>query len=220
DKAAQDAADTKSVNDRVDAREKEISEIYEIGDSINDRELARKFIKEGKTLDEFRAHVLTNVLKAKAVDPNAADIGMSKKEVKSYSLLKALFQMATKGRLEGVEKEAHEACVKAYGREDLKGFLVPEDVTRGFGRQFIKAQNVTTATAGGFLVQTDMGPMIELLRNKPRVVEAGATSLGGLVGDLALPQHVSGATAYWVSETGALTDSQSVFGQKKLTPHR
>ena len=79
---------------------------------------------------------------------------------------------------------------------------------------------MTTATAGGFLVETDMGPMIELLRNQPQVIAAGATSLGGLVGDVALPTHVSGATAYWVSETGTLTDSQSVFGQKKLTPKR
>jgi HK97 family phage major capsid protein len=219
DKAQKDA-DTKSLNDRCDAREKEISEIYEIGDSINDREIARKFIKEGKSLNEFRAHVLTNVLKAKPVTLETGKIGMSEKETKTYSLIRALHQMASKGRLEGVEKEAHEACVKAYGREDLKGFLVPEDVTRAFERRAVKAQNVTTATAGGFLVETDMGPMIELLRNRPRVVEAGATTLNGLVGDVALPVHVSGATAYWVSETGALTDSQSVFGQKKLTPRR
>jgi HK97 family phage major capsid protein len=220
DKAAKDAADTKSLNDRVENRTQEISEIYEIGDQINDRESARQWVKDGKSLADYRAHVLTNVLKAKPVTTDSGLLGMGESDKKSYSLLRALHQMATKGRLEGVEKEAHEACVKAYGREDLKGFLVPEDVSRGFGRRSIKAQNVTTATAGGFLVQTDMGPMIELLRNRPVVVDAGATTLNGLVGDLALPVHVSGATAYWVSETGALTDSQSVFGQKKLTPRR
>lgn len=220
DKVAKDAADIKSIDDRVEAREKQISEMYEIGDAINDRELARKFIKEGKTLDEFRAHVLTNVLKAKPVTTDSGLIGMGEKETKSYSLLRALHQLVTKGRLEGIEKEAHEAALKACGRDDVKGFLVPEDVSRSFGRRLIKAQNVTTATAGGFLVQTDMGPMIELLRNRPVVVDAGATTLNGLVGDVALPYQVSGCTAYWVSETGALTDSQSVFGQKKLTPHR
>jgi len=35
-----------------------------------------------------------------------------------------------------------------------------------------------------------------------------------------MPKHTGGATAYWVSETGALTDSQSTFGQVKLSPHR
>jgi HK97 family phage major capsid protein len=62
--------------------------------------------------------------------------------------------------------------------------------------------------------------MIELLRNKPQVVAAGATTLGGLVGDLALPVQTGASTAYWVSETGALTDSSQTFGQKKLTPKR
>jgi HK97 family phage major capsid protein len=220
DKAAKVAAQ-KSIDDRSDAREKEISEIYEIGDSINDRELARKFIKERKSLDEFRAHVLTNVLKAKPVNADAGLVGMSDKETKTYSVLKAIRDILGKGRLEGVEKEAHESAVKTLGRDvDGQGFLMPEDVTRSFGRRAIKAQNVTTATAGGFLVQTDLGPMIELLRNRPRVIEAGATTLGGLVGDLALPVHSSGSTAYWVSETGTLTASQSVFGQKKLTPKR
>ncbi len=220
EQAAKDAATEKNADERVEARTKEISEMYAVGAQINDIEIARKFVSDGKSIDALRQHVLENVLKARPVATDSANIGMSTKEVKKYSLLRAMHSMATKGRLEGVEKEAHDAAVKAYGREDLKGFLVPEDVSRGFSRSFTKAQNVTTATAGGFLVETDFGPMIELLRNRPVVVQAGATTLGGLVGDLALPRHVSGATAYWVSETGSLTDSQSVFGQKKLTPRR
>jgi HK97 family phage major capsid protein len=229
EKAAKDAADKaqadaaqKSVDDRVAAREKEISEIYEIGDAINDRELARKAIKDGTTIDELRKHVLETHFKAKPVDPDAGLVGMSGKETKSYSLIRAMFSMATKGRLEGLEKEAHEAAIKTLGREmDSKGFFVPDDVTRSWGRVPLKAANqVTLATSGGFLVQTDLGPMIELLRNKPQVVAAGATTLGGLVGDVALPVQTGTTTAYWVSELGALTDSNSVFGQKKLTPKR
>jgi HK97 family phage major capsid protein len=46
----------------------------------------------------------------------------------------------------------------------------------------------------------------------------GATILGGLVGDVAIPKQTGGATAYWVAESGAPTESQQAVGQLGLTP--
>lgn len=218
-KAAADKAQKEAIDSAVKARELAIDEISAIGEQFNCREDATKAIRDSVTPDDFRKHVLQNVLKAKPVDFNANLIGMDQKDLNRYSFLKACREMTTRAGLTGLEKEAHQAALKACGRDiDSKAFIIPDDVYRG-GR-FLKAQNVTTATAGGFTVQNTIGPIIELLRNKMRVVEAGATLLGGLQGNVILPVHVSGSTAYWVSETGALTDSQSVFGQKTLTPHR
>jgi HK97 family phage major capsid protein len=222
--ATKEAADKKAfetrVNDAVNARAKEVQEIFAIGNAFGKATEADEFVKSGKSLAEFQ-NIVLNGLKARPVDPDAGKIGMSDKEQKRYSLMKALREMAGNG-LTGLEKECHEAAVKATGRStDNKTFMIPEDVVRGFGRVPVRTVNqVTQATAGGFLVDTDMGPMIELLRNKPQVVAAGATSLNGLVGDVVLPVQTAGATAYWVAETGALTDSNATFGQKKLTPKR
>lgn len=62
--------------------------------------------------------------------------------------------------------------------------------------------------------------MIEFLRNKTVLGRLGITIMDGLVGNFLLPVQTGGATAYWVSETGALTDSQATFAQKAMTPHR
>jgi HK97 family phage major capsid protein len=224
--AAQKAASEKEFNDRVESRTKEVEEIFAIGAAFGKTKEATEFVKAGKNLQEFQSEVLKG-LNARPVTPDMGLIGMSGKEQKRFSLIKACYELATKGRLSGLEKEAHEAAIKAVGRDmDTKGFMIPEDVVRSWNRVPLTGSNiktpvnVTTATQGGFLVDTDFGPMIELLRNKPQVVAAGATTLGGLVGDLALPVQQGASTAYWVSEAGALTDSAQTFAQKKLTPKR
>lgn len=189
-------------------------------------EETQRFIADGLSVDAFRAHILENRPKQTPVDPDAAYVGMNRQEVNRFSLLRALRSISTTGRLEGIEKEVSDAA-KKHLKRDIKenAILLPEDILNPRFREFDprtsqRAQNVTTATAGGFLVPTTLGPMIELLRNKMALANAGITMLNGLTGDVALPVHSSGATAYWVSETGALTDSQSVFAQKRLFPHR
>jgi HK97 family phage major capsid protein len=222
---AQKAQIEKDANDRAESRIKDAQEILAIGNTFGCSEKANEFVKNGRSLQDFQSEVLGS-MKARPVTPDMGLVGMSGKEQKKYSLIKACYELATKGRLSGLEKEAHEAAIKTVGRDvDTKGFMIPEDVVRAWNRvplngsNFKTPVNVTTATQGGFLVDTDFGPMIELLRNKPQVVAAGATTLGGLVGDLALPVQSAGSTAYWW-QRAALTDSAPTFAQKKLTPKR
>ena len=185
---------------------------------------AQRFINDGKPVDEFRQHILENRPTQKPVDPDAGMIGMNHKEVERFSVLKAIRDITFNGRLEGLEKDVCDASVKHLKREVKDGAIViPEDVMNpvhlrgGYG---VRANNATNFGAGGATVATTLGPMIELLRNRTVVAQAGATQLTGLTGNVAMPKHNGGATAYWVSETGALTDSESTFGQLVLTPHR
>jgi HK97 family phage major capsid protein len=183
-----------------------------------EKHLARA-LSEGISAADFSTLVLRECYGAREVSPESANVGMSDREAGEFSILRAVNQIVKHGRLEGLEKEADSAARKVAKR-DIQGnaFVIPQDV---FKRGVLtRAQNVTTATAGGYLVQNQYGPMIDLLNNKTVVASAGATQLSGLVGDVLLPKHVSGATAYWVSETGTVTASQSVFGQVRLSPHR
>ena len=179
-------------------------------------------IADGTSPADFSTTILRECYGAKKASPVDAEVGMSDVEVNDFSIRRAILQLATRGKLEGLERDADAAARKVAKREiGDNTIVIPQDVfRRGVIGVQSRAQNATTATAGGFLVQNQYGPMIELLRNKTVVAEAGATMLGGLVGDVFMPKHTGGATAYWVSETGALTDSQSTFGQVKLSPHR
>jgi HK97 family phage major capsid protein len=141
-------------------------------------------------------------------------IGMSDKEIKRYSLLRAIRAAASQDwREAGFEKEANDATAKHLGRVP-QGFFMPVDVVEH------RDLTVGTPAAGGYTVATDLlaKSFIDLLRNKMVVQAAGATVLTGLVGDVAIPKLSAGATAYWVTEGNAPTESTHTFGQVTLAP--
>lgn len=199
-------------------------------------EVAVKAIEEGKDFDTFRTEAINSFdgVQKQAVDAHSSEIGMTDKDVKRFRLTGtdgAITQMATKERLEGFAKEVCEAAQKQMRRTlaDSRSFVIPEEVSRYhdeqnfirlFRQMLSRAQAVSPATAGGFTVDTQMGPLIELLRNKTVLGKLGITIMDGLVGDFVMPVQTGGAVAYWVSETGAITDSEATFGQKAMTPHR
>ena len=80
--------------------------------------------------------------------------------------------------------------------------------------------NTMTPAAGGATVATELhgSKFIEMLRNRSRVLDAGATVMGGLVGNVAIPRQTGTATAYWVTEGNAPSESQQAFDQVPMTP--
>lgn len=143
-------------------------------------------------------------------------IGMSQQEVRQYSLLRAI-RAAASGDWRGaeLEREASQAVAEQLGREP-RGFFVPLDFLAAEQRDMIKG----TASQGGYLVATELltQSFIEMLRNRMVVQAAGATVLSGLVGDIAIPKQTGGATAYWVAESGAPTESQQTLAQVAMDP--
>jgi len=156
-------------------------------------------------------------------DPNR--LGMGEGEVRAYSLTRAIRAAANHAtgqrdawKEAGLELEASQAVAKRMGR-DPQGFFVPMDVQERRSPER-RDLNVTTGSAGGDMVATDLlaDSFIDLLRNRMVVRQAGATVLTGLQGDIAIPRQTGGATAYWVAESGAPTESQQTVDQVTLTP--
>ncbi len=148
-----------------------------------------------------------------AADPN---IGMSQQDIRQYSLIKAINAMTTGDwRNARLEMEASEAVAKRTGLSP-QGLFVPYDWMAGEQRDLTKG----TTTAGGHTVATNLlaQNFIDLLRNRMVLQQAGITVLSGLVGDIAIPRQTGGATAYWVAESGAPTESQQAFDQVPMNP--
>lgn len=200
-------------------------------------EVLTDLLNNGRSLQDAQNWILQNRYKAKPVvlDPN---IGMNTQEVRQYSLVRALNRLSNKLPLDGLEAEASAAVAKR-SRRDPEGFFIPHDVAsrslqsaQGLtpaqvislmaGLQNMRALSSGVSSAGGYTVGTNVltSDLIELLRNKQLVATMGARMLTGLQGDIAIPRHTGGATAYWLSETGTVTGSQQSFGQLALTPHR
>ncbi len=172
-------------------------------------DLAMSAIQRGLSVEEFQREALEK-MSTKGVP--TADIGMSNKEVKQYSILRALNalanpQDANAQRAAAFERECSDSAAQILGKES-RGFMVPFEVQK-------RDLNVTTATAGGNLVGTNLlsGNFIDLLRNAMVIDGLGAQFLTGLVGKIAIPKQSGGATAYWVAESGAPTESQQTIAQ-------
>jgi HK97 family phage major capsid protein len=200
---------------------KRTNEILAISEKHGMPELARKFIEEGKDPNEFGLAVLEAKGKIEKVDEKKGDLGLSDQEIKQFSFIKAIRAMASALNGEGnswskhapYEKEISDAYSKKMGKE-ARGVFIPREIL------YHKDLNVGTATAGGNLVATELlaSSFIELLRNRMVTRQLGATILGGLQGNIAIPRQSGGATAYWITEGTSPTESQQTFDQVTMTP--
>lgn len=190
-----------------------VRELLALGDKFEVRDLAQTAIEDGTSVSEFKGLVLETRAKAKPV-VESPSIGMTPKEVKQYSMVRAIHSMASgKGlALAPFEAEVSEAVAKRMGKQP-QGFFLPFDVQT---RDLTKG----TAADGGYTVGTDLlaSSFIDILRKRMMVRAMGATMLSGLVGDVAIPKQTGGATAYWVAENVAPTESKQAFGQLAMTP--
>ena len=147
-------------------------------------------------------------------DAPSPNIDMEPKEVKRYSILRAINAQATGDWSKaGFERECSERVAEDVGKE-ARGFYVPNDYLEQRGV-------IEVGDESANLVGTDHRDQnyIDLLRNRLVVAAAGATFLPGLVGNVAIPKASTGTTAYWVAESGAATESAAAFTQITLTPH-
>lgn len=177
-------------------------------------DLAMRAIQDGKTVEEFQQIAI----KALATKPlPTADIGLSAQEVKQYSVMRALNAMANPTdraaqEAAGFERAASDAVGKKMGKT-ARGFFLPSDVQK-------RDLTAGTNNAGGYAVATDMraGDFISALRNAMVIDGLGARMLTGLVGNVAIPKQSGAATAYWVAENSAPTESQQTLAQVTLSP--
>lgn len=189
-----------------------IDKIASAGERFGKQELARKFINEGQSVDAFRAKLLEEVQPAAATE-SVAELDMTEKEVREYSIMRAV-QAAVTGDWSkaGLERECSIAIADKTGRE-ARGFYVPFNVQN-------RANNVGTDTAGGHLVATDhlAGSFIDNLRAQSIIGQLGATFLPGLVGNVDIPRKDGSASFYWLAEDADVTDSDLVLGNVTLSP--
>ena len=143
------------------------------------------------------------------------NLGLSKKEIRSYSLLNALGHIQ-KGAWDqlGVEREASDAIANRLGKKP-RGLFVPTEI--GWGQ---RDMTVGTNTAGGFLKGTDHlgGSFVDALRARSVIFDLGARRMSGLVGDTAIPALNAKTSTYWVAESGSPTEGAPTLRQITMSP--
>jgi HK97 family phage major capsid protein/HK97 family phage prohead protease len=205
----------------VQAKAKEVADMIALGQRTKNVEMAQEFISNSRSLDELRSALLEKMgVEEKPVNAKDAEIGMSDKEKREFSFIRAINALAHPNskeaqRAAGFELEVSRAAQEKSGKE-ARGILIPADVL-GFGRRDL---TVGAASGGGDLVATDLmsDSFIDLLRKSLVLQQAGANVMTGLQGMVAIPRQSGGATTYHVAESGAIAESQLTVDQVTLQP--
>jgi len=192
------------------------AEIVALGARHNVSDMAREAIAAGRSIEEFRGEVLEKIGSQRALEDQT--IGMTKKEVKSFSLMRAINALANPHDRKAQEDAAFEfecsrAAAKQYGRT-AQGIMLPAEVLRTWKRDLNSADE---ADLFGEDYRGDA--FIDVLRNASSVMRAGATTLNGLSGDVRIPKKTAAASAAWIaSEGGAASESEMTVGNVAMTP--
>ena len=145
-------------------------------------------------------------------EPPALLDEMSQWERDRYSFVKVLLHQAEEPVDCGLEKEVSQYIAKRLRREPV-GMFVPMQLQRS-------GLDTKTNAAGAFTVAAKNQDIIELLRNRSRVVRLGATLLTGLESNLNFPVELTGTTGTWVGENPGsdVSESDASFGSRSLSP--
>ncbi|PZQ21173.1 MAG: phage major capsid protein [Sphingopyxis macrogoltabida] len=208
-----------------------VRSISSMGAEYGKPELAAEFVRDGKSAEDFQRAVLADFVAERAkgktpLDDQPGDqLGMTDKEVRSYSLLRAVRALANPHDVAAQKDAAFEiecsvAAQRQYGKE-AKGILIPADVlsnNRAFNAGGA-ANSPVGATSGSNIVATDLlaGSFIDMLRKRTTIMQLGRV-MGGLVGNVEIPKQTGGATAYWVGEGGDATEGTPTLVQIALSP--
>lgn len=204
-----------------------VNTILELGRQYDAGDLAATAVRDGRSIDQFRAAVLEAMSAARggaALTEGAnagGQIGMSDAEVRQYSFMRLFRALASPGDAQAQRDAAFEMeCANAAAsnaQRTPKGVLIPADV-------LVRAINTSISGAasgdtGGYLVATDLlaQSFVEMLRNRTVCMQMG-TPLGGLVGNIDIPTQTGGASGYWIGEDAEATLSAMEFGALGMAP--
>jgi len=212
------AMEVKVIQDEARKQEAErAAEILAIGKAHGARDLAEKFITEGKTVSEFKTAVLNEMRKTAdtAIDTS---VDMSKKEAREYSYARAIgaaAEIAEGRRVKSFEAEISDELRKKMplNHRDHGGIVIPLQKRGGL--------DSGTSTAGAELVYTVFGgELIELLRKRAVCAALGARIRAGLTSPISFPRKTSEGAAAWVAENPGIdaSDTDDAYQTVTLSP--
>lgn len=194
-------ADEQAIVERV-ARIHDLAHLHGMDDN------ASEWIRAGLTSDQVAAKILELKRTAGPVQPPAESLeGLPEKDRRSYSVRKAIYGQVQvmdgkKRALDGLEGEIHQELTRASQGADHGGVRIPFRILEGRDAEVSRRTLGTTEAAGGAAtVGTQIMPdIIDLLRNKARVLELGAKLYSGLQGIVQFNRKDAASTVSWMQE--------------------
>ena len=212
-----DEVRSKSVEEAKAEFKRNSKEIIDLAVKHNKRDLADKAIQEGISVEDFRGVLLNEISNDKPLE--TAEIGMTNNEVRQFSLVKAIRALANPSDRRAqqdaeFEFECSAEAARQYGK-DAQGIMLPAEVLRNWKQRDINTSDDSTLVAEDYRA----GDFIDVLRNSSSVMQAGATMLRGLQGNIVIPKKTAAASAGWIATEGtAASESEFTSGSVTMSP--
>jgi HK97 family phage major capsid protein len=213
-----DEVRTQTIDEAKAEFKRNSKEIIDLAARHNKRDLADKAISDGISVEEFRGVLLENISNNTPLE-TPSEIGMTKEEVREFSLVKAIRAMANPSDRKAQEDAAFEfecsrEAARQYGK-DAQGIMLPAEVLRTWSKRDINTGDDSTLIAEDYRG----GDFIDVLRNSSSVLAAGATTLQGLQGNVVIPKKTAASSAGWIATEGnAASESEFTSGSVTMTP--
>lgn len=208
---------SKAVKTALEADEEEAEEMLQCPDC--NEVFSKNQIPAQK--EEKSSHIEFIETRMNQQPARTALFGLTERDVKQFSISRALKDVVQGGCATGFEKEMlDEGRKRCSATGDV---FVPPDVLVGVNRSSPLFRDLSTASAnaGGQFVETTVGKSwVEILRNKLVTQRAGGQFLGGLQGNIKIPRQTGAAVAYVVGEQGLITKTTQTVDGIAGTPHR
>jgi HK97 family phage major capsid protein len=197
-------------------------------------DLAEKLINDDASVDAAREVVMKELgmrkvqFEGKVHDAGAAELGLSKREVKRFSMCRLLTHMMDpSGRSAskaGFELEVTRAAADLQARtlnKSARGHLIPWEVLSSANRAAeTPGQSAGIFADGGALVGSNRldAQFIDLIRNRSAFLNSGLTMLTGLEGNVEISKKLGSSQFYFVGENVDVTNSKLAFGLVNMIP--
>lgn len=202
----------------------EAQEIAQLAETHAMQDQLPKWIGRGLTKQQVVMEINRELQDRLKKGPQVTAVQLSDKEEREYSYVRAI-NAAMDGK-PCFEREIHDQLFSdlPQGYKSKSGFLVLTNLRRfhpdagrpvrngGYGLTPLQQRaglDSITATKGQELKFTEYGGFIDMLRNKARVLQAGATFMGGLKGPTTFVKQNGAGTFSWQTENPGADAAES-----------
>ncbi len=208
ERRAQTVTAMRALADKVEAEERDYSEAEDKRHKELKDEITSLDGKIGRARDVAEAERATPAI----VTGNGRD-GAYEDRARQFSLVRAINARLGEDVDAGFEREISQEVARRSGRK-FAGIAVPD--------QYFTTERRTLLTSGDaaslYPTQHRGDLYIDMLRSALVTGRLGATVLDGLVGDQDIPKQTASSTAQWVTEDGALTETDADFADVSMSP--
>jgi len=195
------AASHRAVKHAKEAQMSDTQEIARLGRLHGKPDFAAAAIAEGRSLSEFRESLL-DAISTKPIDDSLSAPSIHTGGERVFSLGNVLrAQITGDWSQAGYEREASQEATRRYPGQS-RGLVVPAEAVLGTRATMTSTGNA----AGAVATELNSGAFIDRLRPASAVMAAGATVMSESR-NFTIPRLAADATASWLTEGSAVSDS-------------